>query len=286
MEYTFASSVIISSYAKDNDMTETNFEGKFKAYIKDLINDHNHVRAEYNTIHKCAYMLWVAAIKGNDFALPRAIAKRIIVKYGRVGFSNESMDFLGGEIVDLNNQLDQWMNSWTFNNSKTFAVKVLLLNLLLSQRKTVQNGYKADSVTLDVHSALAYKLDAGKLQLDHLEANVINNGIPQCYYLPEDPEKRQNDVNGYLGNFMILDATNNNQKNNVPMSNAMQYYEKINSSWLITDISDMMKDAYYFDIEMKIPKEEFFIERTKRLKKYIKALLGRQLSENQITIQF
>ena len=139
-------------------------------------------------------------------------------------------------------------------------------------------------VLIDMHSALTYKLDAGKLQLDHLEANVLNSSSASNYYLYTDIEKRQKDVNGYIGNFMILDAVDNNQKNNVPLCKAMSYYSKINKSWLVEDIKGMILDNDYFDVTNKIPKESFFIERSKRLKKYFKAILNRQFNQNKIDI--
>lgn len=192
-------------------------------------------------------------------------------------------EYLGGGELDA--ELDKWLNDWTFSGSKTFAIKILLLNLLLTQRIDVPNAYKASSVTLKV-AALVYNLDAGKLQLDHLEANIVNPATPQAYYLSHDSEKRQKDVNGYIGNFMILDATDNNQKNNVPLCNAMQYYSGIKTSWLIEDINSMIADPLYFDVQTNVPREEFFIERSRRLKKYFKAYLGKQLDDKTITIDF
>lgn len=277
--------VIISAYAKKHSLTDINFENSFKGYIKGLIEDKEHVNVEYKKIHQCAYMLWVAAIKGKDFVIPRTIAKRIISNYGHVGFSDDNMDFQGMEINELDSELEKWLNDWTFSSGKTFAIKILLLNLLLTQRIYVDDAYKASSVKLKV-AALVYNLDAGKLQLDHLEANIINSSAPQNYYLSHDTEKRQKDVNGYIGNFMILDAADNNQKNNVPLYNAMKYYSGIKTSWLIEDISSMIADPVFFDIQTNVPREEFFIERSKRLKKYIKAFLKKQLDDKIITVDF
>ena len=129
-------------------------------------------------------------------------------------------------------------------------------------------------------------MDAGRLQLDHLEANIINRVNSQSYYLSDDIEKRQKDVNGYIGNFMILDAVDNNQKNNVPLKNAMEYYKRIEKSWLVDDIECMIKDEEYFDLERQIPKEEFFREITKRLKCCFKAFLRKKLNDTQVTIRF
>ena len=280
--------VIIASYAQKHSLADANFQNDFSEYIKGLIDDKEHVNEEYKAIHQCAYILWIAAIKSKDHEIPRKIAKRIIEKNGHVGFCKENIDFQGREINDLDEELDKWMSNWSFGNNKTFAIKVLLLNLLLSQRLGVgtEDAYKADVVTIKLNSALTYKLNAGKLQLDHLEANIINQENAESYYMSDDIEKRQKDVNGYIGNFMILDAVDNNQKNNVPLKSAMKYYASIEKSWLVDDVKCMIKDEKYFDLQNQIPREEFFIERTKRLKKYFKAFLGKGLNDTEVTIRF
>lgn len=85
---------------------------------------------------------------------------------------------------------------------------------------------------------------------------------------------------------MILDSIDNNSKNNVPLVHAMKYYTKITGSWLVDDINRMIQDASFFDKSKNIPKEDFFKERSKRMKKYFKAFLNRQLSQTQITVDF
>lgn len=279
--------VIISVYVQQTgcSLSADNFESSFKIFVDGLVIDKTHTDIRYEKIHKCAYMFWVAAIKGKDYVTSRAIAKRIIAKYGRDKFSFDNMDFEGSEINELNAQFSEWLDEWSYTSSKSFVVKILLLQLLLSDRTPKNEGYKSENVTLNLNSALTYRLDASKLQLDHLEANVINNAIPNNYYLSDDREKRQKDVNMYLGNFMILDAADNNSKNNVPLHNAISYYSKIDKSWLVEDISAMMKVDKYFDLNKNIPKEEFFKFRSKQLKKYFKALLNRQLNQNTITVE-
>lgn len=279
--------VIISTYTQipDNTLIDTAFENKFKSFIDGLISDNNHVNEQYTKIHRCAYMLWVATLKAKDHSIPRSIAKRIIAKYGKVGYSSDNMDFEGSEISSLNEQFNQWLDTWTYSNGKDLAVKIIMLNLLLSERTPTSSNYQSSQVVLNLHSALTYKLDAGRLQLDHLEAKNINPSNTSAYYLSHDTEKRQKDVNGYLGNFMILDAIENNIKNNVPMKDALPFYASIEKSWLIQDIKSMMQDIAYFDSVTSIPKEAFFTFRSKQLKKYFKALLNRQLDQQQITVE-
>lgn len=276
--------VIISAYTLSKNLYDPSFESDFVIYLIDLMNDKNNSNPKYRTIHQCAYTLWIAAIKGKDYEIPRSIAKRIIEKYGHVGFLDESIDLQANELHELDNQLEQWLNDWTYSSNKSFAVKILFLKLLLSQR--MAGSYDSSEAKIKVNAALAYKLDAGKLQLDHLEAKEINAASREKYYLPDDIEKRQKDVNGYLGNFMILDATDNNQKNNVPLYMAMRYYDSIVDSWMIKDIKSMIDDPKYFEITNQIPKEDFFVERTKRLKKYFKAILDKGIFDSDVTVTF
>lgn len=65
---------------------------------------------------------------------------------------------------------------------------------------------------------------------------------------------------------------------------AMSYYSKINKSWLVENIKGMILDNDYFDVINNIPKESFFTGRSKRLKKYFKAILNRQFNQNKIDI--
>lgn len=277
--------VIISVYVQQHSLASDNFEKDFEKFIKGLIEDENHSEKEYQKIHQCAYMLWIAAIKGKNHNIPRKIAKRIIEKNGYVGFCEAEMDFQGNEIRELDKEFDEWLNSWNFDNNKTFIIKLLLLNLLLCQRLEGTKAYKADTVTIKV-SALTYRLDVSKLQLDHLEAKIINPVSPKSYYLYDDPEEREKHVNGYIGNFMILDAADNNQKNNLPLKEAIKYYETLKPSWLVEDIEGMINDKTFFDLQKGVPKKEFFSERSRRLKKYFKTLLNRNLYEKEIRVQF
>ena len=48
----------------------------------------------------------------------------------------------------------------------------------------------------------------------------------------------------------------------------------------------MINDKTFFDLQKGVPKKEFFSERSRRLKKYFKALLNRNLYEKEIRVQF
>ena len=271
--------VIISSYSQKHPLDDVNFEINFTRFVDRIINDSNNSDSELKNIHRCAYVLWTSAIKGKDYRITREISKRIIDQFGYSAFSLESIDFKQDEVQDLNDELNQWLNDWTYANNKTFIIKVLLLNLLISSRERIDNKY-----IIHTNAALVYRLDAANIQLDHLEANKIITGVEKAYFMCDDVEKRSKILNGYIGNFMILDASDNNQKNNIPLYQAIKYYSKIKESWLIKEIEEMICDSTYFDIEKNVPKEDFFIERTRRLKEVFKAFLNRSFNGTDVTV--
>lgn len=278
--------VILSTYDQEHSFTSDSFYDDFRAYVKGIIDDALNLKPCYSKIHKCAFMLWIAAIKGKDHKTVRSIAKRIIEKYGFNHYDRDDLDFLGKDISDLNSELDSWLNEWTYDKKKTFAVKVLLLNLLLCDRIVKSgSGYNSKKIVLKLNSQYTYNLDAGKIQLDHLEAEKVNSAIESQYYLFDDLEKRQKDVNGYIGNFMILDAIDNNKKNNLPLKNALDFYLGIEKSWLIEDIKGMINDDKFFE-KQGVPKEVFFKERTRRLKIIFKEFLSRDFNQNEVEIDF
>lgn len=277
--------VIIANYEHlGNSLIVDDFGTKFSEYMDNIIADNKHTNTNYSKIHKCAYMLWVASMKAKNYVLPREIAKRIISKYGWNSFDNGNMDFENDEVRALDSELVEWLDGWNYSNeSSVFKAKVLLLNLFLCSRDPIENGYKKANVTIHIND-LNYRLNAGKLQLDHLEANKINETAAEKYYKYDNREDRQKEVNGYIGNFMILDENDNNEKNNVPLCDALTYYQTINFSWLVKDIEKMIKDPSYFDVENKIPKQEFFATRSKQLKSYFKCYLGKNLNQEDIDV--
>lgn len=278
--------VIIATYQEKYEMNSITFESDFDSFIDCLLADNKHINNLYGDIHKCAYMLWIAAIKAKDYNIPRDIAKRIIKENGHVGLHSQFFELLSNELKELNNEFDEWINSWSYTNGngKLLIIKILMLHLLLSDRNPKSKGYMQESVEVNLNTALSYKLDASNLQLDHLEANKIDYINSSKYYLSNDLEKRQKDVNNYLGNFMILDAKDNNQKNNVPLNQAIKFYDRISKSWMVDDIKEMIAEDKYFDKTNGIPYESFFNVRSKQLKEYFKAFLNNDLNTTSFKV--
>ena len=280
--------VIISFYVNEqgNSLCTDDFESKFTAYVGKIIDDKNYNQSDYIDVHKCAYNLWIAAIKSNGFESVKSIASNIIQNNGRNQFNSRSLELSTDDNRKLNKDLNDWLDNWNYDDKKgAFKVKVLLLKLLYTQRDF---GSYNDTEAKLRREGLTYTLEASKLDLDHLEANNIPDGGAD-YYLMNDSEKRHHDVNYYLGNFMILDSEENNKKNNKLLAQAMAYYDKMKTSWLIQDINDMIKDDDYFENGSggnRVPKEAFFTERSKRLKNCFKSLLEIGLNDDEFEVRF
>lgn len=103
--------------------------------------------------------------------------------------------------------------------------------------------------------------------------------------MSSEPDERKKFLHSELGNFMILDSEENNNKGNKPLIEAINYYKKMNS-WLIEDIENMIKDDDYFDSIAKIPKEAFFKARSERLKTYFISILDRGFDDESVKISF
>lgn len=276
--------VIISSFINqygNEAMYCEDFEKTFCNYIENLINDKDNNISIYSKIHKCSYTLRIAAMKGKDYRISREVAKRIIETNGHNKYSTSDLELRSSEISDLNKEFENWLSTWKYDgdDKKNFILKIMFLNLLTTKKQIFN-----DRVTLKP-DALNYVLNADRLQLDHLEAKVHNESMPEKYYCTNNLEKRATDVNNYLGNFMILDAKENNSKKNIPLCQALDFYVLIDNSWLISDIKNMLSDENYFSQDTKVPKEAFFVERSKQLKKYFKALLNKELEQSIIEVE-
>ena len=128
--------------------------------------------------------------------------------------------------------------------------------------------------------------------LDHLEADTIDESNSEKYFYPSDLNEDRNKYVQQLGNFMILDSSDNNEKNNKPLFKAMKYYENMAEHWLIRELKEMLEDDLYCkeikirDEVIMVPTEKFFNERKSRIKRYFGAVLSREnIEEKEIKLQ-
>lgn len=258
------------------------FENSFSSYIESLF------KSNYTDIQKIAKRFWTATIRADGSNLVKKLAdlytnKNCKGKYQDSEYKCGAID--SDSFDDYQDQLDRqfssWLNEWTYKDKDKFLqLKILFFRLMLLNRQNKTDSYKSDRVEfLSSDIVSKYIKEASKLELDHLEANNPKEGI-KTYFKIDDLEERNKYVSG-LGNFMILDKDKNIEKNNEPISVAVSdngFYQGVKDSWLVQDIKNMLVDPQYAKIDKKdflknIPNEEFFNERTRRLKIYFKALI-------------
>ena len=285
--------VIISNYehlyGKGIDIDQ------YKSYLDSLRDDSGNNNSDYLICHRCADVLTRAALLSKDQTGPRKIAKEIIKRFG-AGYKYErkndiisdfdlSFDFevqIGDSIYQ---DFPKWIDEWKFDkNINKFRAKILFFRLLSTQRQMDKDESRLYPQKAKlIKNQLSYKLDSSKLELDHLEPN---SGKGDKYFDPSNVEERNKIVNGEIGNFMILDTVENNNKNNKPLCKAMKYYKKIDKSWLIRDINLMIEEDDFFDKGQNAPKKEFFYHRTKLLTAYFEAILKCKFSDTEVDVVF
>lgn len=251
---------------------------EFNKYLKEIIEDAQHTNPDFRDIHKWSYEIWRAVLYSKDYAYPRELAKKIIanVNYDTYQLHAISVDT---ELAEkMQKQFKQWIDDWKYKATDLKA-RVLFINLF---------KYAKDEDGLKLQPA-SYTFTTDKLQLDHMEANNPSDVAIEKYFKPKDAnEKREKYVNG-IGNFMILDSEDNNEKNNKPLYDALGYYDKMcKGHWMIEEVREMLEDDKYSDkINIHgeyypVPNEEFFTERRARLHKYFSAMLSRKLDEKEV----
>ena len=258
----------------------------YESYIEDLIHDKGNCDNRFIRIHECSHVLWTASLRGENYAIPREIASSIIGRFGAMIYDDNQIVLSAQNVEELNKEFDKWIRDYRYGYRTDLKVKILFLRLLTWTRsEPAVDGYKAQYVKL-LRSSVSYNLNGRDVQLDHLEANNPTPGNP-TYFMLDSPDERKKILNHNIGNFMILDAADNNSKDNIPLALAIdKFYQKMKDAWLITDIKDMIKDSQFFDASNNIPREMFFTERTKRLGVYFKKLLNTSLNAQTIEVFF
>lgn len=275
--------LILSTYWHiNNTFSSTTYD----AFIDGLVNDNRNNNMQYKRIHECSYVLWTACLRCENYVIPREIASSIIERFGAMNYDDGEIVLTAKNVEDLNKNFDEWIRDYRYGYRTDLKVKILFLRLLTWTRsEPTTDGYKAHFVRL-LPNSVSYNLSGKDVQLDHLEANNPAQGNPM-YFMLDSIDERKKILNHNIGNFMVLDAADNNSKDNIPLILAVnKYYEKMKDSWLITDIKDMINDEKYYDTNKNIPKEEFFTERTKRLSVYFKTLLNTGLNATSMEIHF
>lgn len=279
--------LIIGSYVQSSSSFGANgLDVKdFRKFITELKEDKEHNSPKFETIHRWAFELWKAALLAKDYQIPREIARKMISLVSIARFEIDSMFITPRQTSELKNEFISWTSSWQYSTPKLdFRIRVLFIELFHTS--------KTDSIIS--YGATTIALTTDKVNLDHLDARKPDDTWAACYYYPEDPNKlREREVNG-LGNFMILDQENNNDKANKPLDKALGFYDKFRSKgvWLIDEIVSTLnqkechRDVKFGDDTIKVPNDRFFTTRAKSLQEYFFTILSRtSITDTELTIQ-
>lgn len=265
------------SRIKEVDITD------FKKYIVAIKDDYQHNSNTYREIHELAFKLWKAALLCKDYEIPREIAKK--------GLQNISMKEWNpsGVMIDavtqseMIQQFREWIQTWQYGKSGVTDLKVKVLFINLFKTKINSEGTE---LTFDkaVHSFVT-----DKLQLDHMEARTPDSSNMEKYFVPGDPHELREKYVDSLGNMMILDGENNNEKNNKPLAEAIGYYENMCAGHWLNMLTTTMLNMYHKDVSIagsmfKVPTEQFFYERGSKLRTYFEKIVDRDFDAQKVMI--
>lgn len=264
-------------YCESNEK-EVNVED-FEQYVQSIAKDKNHDNKDFYDIHVWSHKLWKIALYADGYKIPRDVAKNIVARVYVDKFDLDSYEIKNDLIEAAQEQFKKWTDNWLYGKAQEdFKIKILLINLFRMEK--VDQTLKRCSTT--------YSFKTERLHLDHLEAKNYDKVNEEKYFIPNDSnEEREKYVNG-LGNFMILDYENNNDKDNKPLLDGLAYYDNMRPGhWLIQEIRAMLSDDRYSQVKTgmyRVPTEAFFNERKNRLQKYFMAMLNGKLDEGELSL--
>ena len=255
---------------------------EFEKYIVDLKHDNSHTK--YRIIHEQAFKLWQASLLCKDYDIPRKIAKKGMQNVSIHSWKPENISIDMEMYSEMIKEFRGWISNWQYNKStnENIKLKVLFINLFKTK-------LAADRMSLSFDTAV-YSFNTDKLQLDHMEADKPNGNHMEKYFSPKDNHELREKYTNSLGNFMILDSENNNNKNNSPLYEAMKYYENMCKGHWLNEMTMEMLNKYHKSVvingkEYLVPNEQFFNERASRLKVYFEAIINRDLCVKRVSIK-
>ena len=213
---------------------------------------------------------------------PNAISQpknRIQIKFTK----NENIPFSYTISLEIMNSMKEeflkWINAWKYGKGDSdLKAKVLFINLF--------NTEKRDNYLELLATGRSFRTP--DIQLDHMEADNINHSAEEKYFKPKNIGEQRNVYTDTIGNFMILDSKDNNNKDNRPLEMALEFYDNMSPHhWMIEEVRELLQDDRYSKSEVgsvkyRVPVEEFFTERRNRLLKYFTAILSRKLNDEKM----
>lgn len=253
----------------------------FGKYVADLIEASK--QSNYIEINVLAHKLWQVSMLSNTYKNTRKYSCDVIKNVNRLWCNIDVKQLISNmDMKALHKEFNDWSSEQCYNKKeKTLKLKILFIRLI----RTKKNN------DVLIYTPGQYTFTTATLQLDHLEAKNIDSANKKAYFEPKNSgESRETYIHG-LGNLMLLDSKHNTDKNNKPLHLAIQYYSNLCSGpcWLVDEIKQMLsKDQYSTLIEgsnQRKPKEEFFIERGKRLRKYFYKIIEADLNQTEISLK-
>lgn len=273
---------ILKTYI-DNNGDNSNIDmNDFKNFVEDLKNDNNHQDGRFEKIHECADSLWKLSILADGYKIPRDFAKKRIEKINYNEFDELYVTIIGEFKEDAKEEFKSWINDWQYgsSNKKDFKVKLLFLNLI---------NVEKDNNKIKYYNYNGNFNDVENIHLDHFEPEGIDQTKKEKYFFPENTIQRRRYIN-QLGNFMLLEGEKNSKLGDDPAEYSFDYYDEMGvdeNHWIIEEMNELLEkhNSEKDTIDIKVPNENFFNERKKRLQNYFYTLVGMGLRENEMEIE-
>ena len=255
-------------------------ESKFTNFLNELKNGQN--QDMYKDVYSCAFDLKKTVLLAADYQIPREFAKRVI-ENNNVSITNAcSAQLSAQEANKLQNQFIDWTKRWRYGSEKAnLRLKIMFIDLYKTEKNGNKLEFKGAQYTLSNNDQVA---------LDHLDAQKKDSAATEKYFEPSkgSTDKREDYINA-IGNMMILDGKNNKDKNNKPLFKALDYHKKLANHWLVQEIEEMLNDDNYSisisSDDCKVPNENFFKERQRRLQMYFYAVINRMPDTTEVEIK-
>ena len=268
---------------EENGENEINISA-FKTYLAEIRDDNQHKKdSAYRDIHDLAFDLWKSALLSKDHEIPREIAKRGLQNAYAKRWNPPAVAIDRSTWLKMLNQFREWTQTWQYNKSSTadLKIKVLFINLFKSTFDPAEKKLTFDKAV--------YTFTTEKLQLDHMEAQKPDQSNLDKHFRPTDPHEPREKYTNSLGNMMILDRENNNDKDNKPLAEAMLYYENMCARHWLNTLTSQLLAANHTDVSIAgksfmVPKEKFFTERGAMLQHYFEKIIDRDLDTTKVTV--
>ncbi len=229
-----------------------------KKVLVELVSDNT----KYSAVHDQANIFWKTTLMAPDYKPAKEVANHII-QVNKVG----SESLIPNSVSLDKKVLESWLTPWRYRSNEV-RVKVLFCRLL--QLNIDSNG--------SLNQAAFYlnlkQKEIQDMHLDHMEPSTPEGAVQSAYYKYGEIS-RDDDVNA-LGNMFPMLGSENMAKSNKPMYTSFDFLDNsgLEAHWLRAGTKDLFEKYHVEKGEVKVPTQEFFVERKKYLiDKFYEAIL-------------